>query len=98
MTCKILLCFQVSLLLKDSFIDSFPSKDRSFIKVTCNSFQRVNDTLYLLSWALLSCNSNPLFYHLSFVLQLRLLQLLVDTQMFTVLSDSRLSSFENGSP
>lgn len=47
---------RVSLLLKDSFIDSFPSKDRSFIK------------------------------------------LLVDTQMFTVLSDSRLSSFENGGP
>ncbi|XP_062021559.1 uncharacterized protein LOC133738123 [Rosa rugosa] len=45
---------RVSLLLKDSFIDSFPSKDRSFIK------------------------------------------LLVDTQMFTVLSDSRLSSLENG--
>ncbi|XP_034227019.1 uncharacterized protein LOC117636568 isoform X4 [Prunus dulcis] len=47
---------RVSLLLKDSFIDSFPSKDRSFIK------------------------------------------LFVDTQMFTVLSDSRLSSFENGDP
>ncbi|XP_022758550.1 uncharacterized protein LOC111305354 isoform X1 [Durio zibethinus] len=45
--------FQVSLLLKDSFIDSFPSKDRPFIK------------------------------------------LFVDTQLFTVLSDSRLSSFEN---
>ncbi|XVE78005.1 hypothetical protein DITRI_Ditri13aG0109400 [Diplodiscus trichospermus] len=44
---------RVSLLLKDSFIDSFPSKDRPFIK------------------------------------------LLVDTQLFTVLSDSRLSSFEN---
>lgn len=27
--------FQVSLLLKDSFIDSFPSRDRPFIKVTC---------------------------------------------------------------
>lgn len=26
--------FQVSLLLKDSFIDSFPSKDQPFIKVT----------------------------------------------------------------
>ncbi|KAL6271313.1 hypothetical protein ACE6H2_028224 [Prunus campanulata] len=47
---------RVSLLLKESFIDSFPSKDRSFIK------------------------------------------LFVDTQMFTVLSDSRLSSFENGDP
>ncbi|CAB4291399.1 unnamed protein product [Prunus armeniaca] len=47
---------RVSLLLKESFIDSFPSKDRSFIK------------------------------------------LFVDTQMFTVLSDSRLSSFENGEP
>ncbi|CAN8257549.1 unnamed protein product [Cochlearia groenlandica] len=46
---------RVSLLLKDSFIDSFPGRDRSFIK------------------------------------------LLVDTQMFSVLSDSRLSSFENGS-
>ncbi|KAM1684326.1 hypothetical protein ACFX15_034938 [Malus domestica] len=45
---------RVSLLLKESFIDSFPSKDRQFIK------------------------------------------LFVDTQMFTVLSDSRLSSFENG--
>ncbi|XVF32307.1 hypothetical protein REPUB_Repub17cG0070800 [Reevesia pubescens] len=44
---------RVSLLLKDSFIDSFPSKDRPFIK------------------------------------------LFVDTQLFTVLSDSRLSSFEN---
>uniref|UniRef100_A0A5B7BMW8 UDENN domain-containing protein n=1 Tax=Davidia involucrata TaxID=16924 RepID=A0A5B7BMW8_DAVIN len=43
---------RVSLLLKDSFIDSFPSKDRSFIK------------------------------------------LFVDTQLFTVLSDSRLSSYE----
>ncbi|XP_022991951.1 uncharacterized protein LOC111488447 isoform X1 [Cucurbita maxima] len=45
---------RVSLLLKDSFIDSFSSKDRPFIK------------------------------------------LLVDTQLFSVLSDSRLSSFENG--
>ncbi|PON54584.1 DENN domain containing protein [Trema orientale] len=45
---------RVSLLLKDSFIDSFPSRDQPFIK------------------------------------------LFVDTQMFTVLSDSRLSSFENG--
>ncbi|OMO98698.1 hypothetical protein CCACVL1_04100 [Corchorus capsularis] len=44
---------RVSLLLKDSYIDSFPSKDRPFVK------------------------------------------LLVDTQLFTVLSDSRLSSFEN---
>lgn len=26
--------FQVSLLLKDSFIDSFPDRDRPFIKVT----------------------------------------------------------------
>ncbi|TQD87462.1 hypothetical protein C1H46_026974 [Malus baccata] len=47
---------RVSLLLKDSFIDSFPSKDRQFMK------------------------------------------LFVDTQMFTVLTDSRLSSFENGDP
>ncbi|XP_050365548.1 uncharacterized protein LOC126784096 [Argentina anserina] len=47
---------RVSILLKDSFIDSFPSKDRSFMK------------------------------------------LLVDTQMFSVLSDSRLSSLENGNP
>lgn len=47
---------RVSLLLKDSFIDSFPSRDRPFIK------------------------------------------LLLDTQMFSVLSDSRLSSFENGYP
>lgn len=45
---------RVSLLLKDSFIDSFPSRDRPFIK------------------------------------------LFVDTQLFTVLSDSHLSSFENG--
>ncbi|XP_028765596.1 uncharacterized protein LOC114723564 [Neltuma alba] len=45
---------RVSLLLKDSFIDSFPAKDQPFIK------------------------------------------LFVDTQLFTVLSDSRLSSFENG--
>nr|XP_004292250.2 PREDICTED: uncharacterized protein LOC101314825 isoform X1 [Fragaria vesca subsp. vesca] len=45
---------RVSILLKDSFIESFPSKDRSFIK------------------------------------------LLVDTQMFSVLSDSRLSSLEHG--
>ncbi|KAL6645514.1 hypothetical protein ACP70R_017122 [Stipagrostis hirtigluma subsp. patula] len=44
---------RVSLLLKDSFIDSFPSKDRPFIK------------------------------------------LFVETQMFSVLSDSRLSKFEN---
>nr|VDD29101.1 unnamed protein product [Brassica oleracea] len=44
---------RVSLLLKDSFIDSFPGRDRPFIK------------------------------------------LLVDTQLFSVLSDSRLSSFEN---
>lgn len=47
---------RVSLLLKDSFIDSFPGKDRPFIK------------------------------------------LFVDTQLFTVLTDSRLSSFENGRP
>jgi hypothetical protein len=46
---------RVSLLLKDSFIDSFPGRDRPFIK------------------------------------------LFVDTQLFSVLSDSRLSSFENGS-
>ncbi|GMY06195.1 denn domain-containing protein 5b [Fagus crenata] len=45
---------RVSLLLKDSFIDSFPSRDRPFIK------------------------------HF------------VDTQLFTVLSDTHLSSFENG--
>ncbi|GAV84174.1 DENN domain-containing protein [Cephalotus follicularis] len=45
---------RVSLLLKDSFIDSFSIRDRPFIK------------------------------------------LLIDTQMFTVLSDSRLSSLENG--
>ncbi|TVU48389.1 hypothetical protein EJB05_08025 [Eragrostis curvula] len=44
---------RVSLLLKDSFIDSFPSKDRPFMK------------------------------------------LFVETQMFSVLSDSRLSRFEN---
>ncbi|XP_028116435.1 uncharacterized protein LOC114314171 isoform X1 [Camellia sinensis] len=44
---------RVSLLLKDSFIDSFPSKDQPFIK------------------------------------------LFVDTQLFTVLSDSRLSNYEN---
>ncbi|TYI00720.1 hypothetical protein ES332_A11G153100v1 [Gossypium tomentosum] len=44
---------RVSLLLKDSFIDSFPSKEQAFIK------------------------------------------LFVDTQLFSVLSDSRLSSFEN---
>ncbi|KQK23686.1 uncharacterized protein LOC100831773 isoform X1 [Brachypodium distachyon] len=44
---------RVSLLLKDSFIDSFPSKDRPFMK------------------------------------------LFVETQMFSVLSDSRLSTFEN---
>uniref|UniRef100_A0A0E0CV64 UDENN domain-containing protein n=1 Tax=Oryza meridionalis TaxID=40149 RepID=A0A0E0CV64_9ORYZ len=44
---------RVSLLLKDSFIDSFPSKDRPFVK------------------------------------------LFVETQMFSVLSDSRLSTFEN---
>jgi len=44
---------RVSLLLKDSFIDSFPSRDRSFIK------------------------------------------LFVDTQMFSVLSDSRLTTFED---
>ncbi|XP_006649392.2 uncharacterized protein LOC102701985 [Oryza brachyantha] len=44
---------RVSLLLKDSFIDSFPSKDRQFVK------------------------------------------LFVETQMFSVLSDSRLSTFEN---
>ncbi|PUZ42867.1 hypothetical protein GQ55_9G616300 [Panicum hallii var. hallii] len=44
---------RVSLLLKDSFIDSFPSKDRPFVK------------------------------------------LFVETQMFSVLSDSRLYNFEN---
>ncbi|XP_039030840.1 uncharacterized protein LOC120165366 [Hibiscus syriacus] len=44
---------RVSILLKDSFIDSFPAKDQPFIK------------------------------------------LFVDTQLFTVLSDSRLSSYEN---
>lgn len=44
---------KVSLLLKDSFIDSFPTKDRAFIK------------------------------------------LFVDTQLFSVLSDSRMSSYEN---
>ncbi|XP_047147114.1 uncharacterized protein LOC124819606 [Vigna umbellata] len=45
---------RVSLLLKDSFIDSFPARDQPFIK------------------------------------------LFVDTQLFTVLSDSRLTSFESG--
>ncbi|GAB2241237.1 hypothetical protein Droror1_Dr00018012 [Drosera rotundifolia] len=45
---------RVSLLLKDSYVDSFSSKDRPFIK------------------------------------------LFVDTQMFTVLSDSRLACFEHG--
>ncbi|CAJ1898546.1 unnamed protein product [Sphenostylis stenocarpa] len=45
---------RVSLLLKDSFIDSFPARDQPFIK------------------------------------------LFVDTQLFTVLSDTRLSSFESG--
>ncbi|TKY62294.1 DENN domain-containing protein 5B [Spatholobus suberectus] len=45
---------RVSLLLKDSFIDSFPARDQPFIK------------------------------------------LFVDTQLFTVFSDSRLSSFESG--
>ncbi|KAG8370845.1 hypothetical protein BUALT_Bualt13G0025700 [Buddleja alternifolia] len=44
---------RVSILLKDSFIDSFPFKDQSFIK------------------------------------------LFVETQLFSVLSDSRLSSYEN---
>ncbi|KAL9228272.1 hypothetical protein vseg_003870 [Gypsophila vaccaria] len=47
---------RVSLLLKDSFIDSFPSRDRSFIK------------------------------------------LFVDTQMFTVLSDAHLATFELEKP
>ncbi|XP_027353327.1 uncharacterized protein LOC113863806 [Abrus precatorius] len=45
---------RVSLLFKDSFIDSFPSRDQAFVK------------------------------------------LFVDTQLFTALSDSRLSSFESG--
>ncbi|KAK7861375.1 hypothetical protein CFP56_011198 [Quercus suber] len=45
---------RVSLLLKDSFIDSFPSRDRPFMKQ------------------------------------------FVDTQLFSVLSDTHLSSFENG--
>ncbi|XP_031250200.1 uncharacterized protein LOC116108064 isoform X1 [Pistacia vera] len=45
---------RVSLLLKDSFIDSFPGRDRPFIK------------------------------------------LFLETQLFSVLSDSRLSRFENG--
>ncbi|KAL8494449.1 hypothetical protein ACS0TY_025311 [Phlomoides rotata] len=44
---------RVSILLKDSFIDSFPVKDRSFVK------------------------------------------LFVETQLFTVLSDSQISSYEN---
>ncbi|PKA60007.1 hypothetical protein AXF42_Ash009691 [Apostasia shenzhenica] len=44
---------KVSLLLKESFIDSFPAKDRPFMK------------------------------------------LFVDTQLFSVLSDSRMSSYEN---
>ncbi|KAL9168947.1 hypothetical protein ABFS82_04G047200 [Erythranthe guttata] len=44
---------RVSILLKDSFIDSFPARDQPFVK------------------------------------------LFVETQLFTVLSDSRLSSFEN---
>ncbi|XP_058101310.1 uncharacterized protein LOC131245702 isoform X2 [Magnolia sinica] len=44
---------KVSLLLKDSFVDSFPHRDRPFVK------------------------------------------LFVDTQLFSVLSDSRLSSYEN---
>ncbi|XP_050208072.1 uncharacterized protein LOC126657431 [Mercurialis annua] len=47
---------RVCLLLKDSFIDSFPSRDRPFIKI------------------------------------------FVDTQLFAVLSDQRLSSFENDRP
>ncbi|KAK8654169.1 hypothetical protein V6N13_128142 [Hibiscus sabdariffa] len=48
-----LVLLPVSILLKDSFIDSFPADDRPFIKM------------------------------------------FVDTQLFTVLSDSRLSSYEN---
>ncbi|KZV49441.1 hypothetical protein F511_13216 [Dorcoceras hygrometricum] len=47
---------RVSILLKDSFIDSFPVRDQSFI------------------------------------------ELFVETQLFMVLSDSRLSRFENGYP
>ncbi|XP_020084627.1 uncharacterized protein LOC109707627 isoform X1 [Ananas comosus] len=47
---------RVSLLLKDSFVDSFPVKDRAFIK------------------------------------------LFIDTQLFSVLSDSRLSRYENEQP
>lgn len=46
---------KVSLLLKDSFVDSFPIKDRPFIR------------------------------------------LFIDTQLFSVLSDSRLSTYENES-
>ncbi|KAE9585517.1 putative DENN domain-containing protein [Lupinus albus] len=45
---------RVSLLLKDSFIDSFPNRDQAFMKV------------------------------------------FIDTQLFTVLSDAHLSSFESG--
>ncbi|PPR92268.1 hypothetical protein GOBAR_AA28401 [Gossypium barbadense] len=64
---------RVSLLLKDSFIDSFPSKEQAFIKE-----QNLPEPC--------KYSASP---------SSSLAQLFVDTQLFSVLSDSRLSSFEN---
>lgn len=41
------LFFQVSLLLKDSFIDSFPSRDRSFIKVSLTLIRLAASILHI---------------------------------------------------
>ncbi|EFH60452.1 predicted protein [Arabidopsis lyrata subsp. lyrata] len=78
---------RVSLLLKDSFIDSFPGRDRPFIKV-----QTPNPDL---GFSFRYSCWNPATYKF-YLLLFWVLQLFVDTQLFSVLSDSRLSSFENG--
>lgn len=43
-----LLYDQVSLLLKDSFIDSFPSKDHPFVKVLVYLFYTADSYVYFL--------------------------------------------------
>lgn len=83
----LILLSQVSLLLKDSFIDSFPGRDRPFIKVNKILIQILASVSDISHW-------NREAYQ--FLLLLWVLQLFVDTQLFSVLSDSRLSSFENG--
>lgn len=98
---------QVSLLLKDSFIDSFSSRDRPFIKVC--PFKPLISNLFepfrqRLSWFSLSFFWQYLRVKLRLIIDeyfqylcslVLALQLFIDTQMFSVLSDSRLATFEH---